>query len=418
MRAMIAIRRMAPRFLLWAIILLAAPACAVNPYRNDTTIQNAVETRAILQQQGAIEVRAAVPSEKESSELFGVPLYQRGMQPVWLEVSNQSDLHARFAPYSVDKAYFPPHEVAYTFRKRFSKQGATELERFLHSMSMPRVIEPGTTVSGYVFTQAEPGTKAFNVDVHFIRGESINEHFTFFVQVPGFRPDHAEVDFDSLYAPDEILDLTVPEFRKRVMALPCCTVNRNGTDQGRPVNLFLVGEGLDVLKALLRAKWVENSLNTDVNYLNQMDYFFTRPPDAVFRKIRYEGSSRNELTLWLAPYRIEGKPVWLGHVKHAISRLYGVGEYFFGARLDPDADEGRDFLLQDLWYSQALESFAFTRSGDAVSSDEPRNDLSGEPWFSDGVSTVLWLAPEPISLMKTQNRGWEEEPGRTGGEKP
>ena len=411
-------KRMALHFLSWTIILLFVSSCAVNPYRNDATVQAAIEKRAITHNQGAIEVRTAVPGEDESSALFGVPLYQRGMQPVWLEISNRSDRLARFAPYSVDNAYFPPHEVAYTFRKRFSKQGAEELERFLHSISMPRFIEPGATVSGYVFTHVEPGTKAFNVDVHFIPNEVPNKHFTFFVQIPGFKPDHAEVDFNSLYQPDEILDLTVPEFRQRVTALPCCTENRDGTTQGRPVNLFLVGEGLGILKALLRAKWIENSLNKDDKYLNNIDYYFERPPDAVFRKIRDEGSSRNELTLWMAPYPVDGKPVWLGHVKHAITRLYGVEEYFFGVRLDPDADEGRNFLLQDLWYSQTLESFAFTRIGDPVSSDEPRNDFNGEPWFSDGISTVLWVTAEPISLMKTRNRGWEEDPGRTGGKTP
>jgi hypothetical protein len=410
-------KRLVTRFLLFAVVLMGAAACAVNPYRNDVTVQGSIELRAISQQLGAIKVRTAVPSEEESGALFGVPLYRRGIQPVWFEISNLSDRSARFAPYSVDEAYFPPHEVAYIYRKRFSKHGAAQLEQFLSSISMPRQIEPGATVSGYVFTHAEPGTKAFNVDVHFIPNEAPNAHFAFFVQVPGFKPDHAEVEFASLYGPDEILDLTGREFRERLRAMPCCTENRNGTAQGRPVNLFLVGEGRDVLKALLRSKWIENSLNISDIYLNNIDYYFERPPDAVFRKIRYEGSSRNELTLWMAPWRIDGKPLWLGHVKHAITRLYGVGEYFFGVRLDPDADEGRNFLFQDLWYSQALESYAFTRSGDPVDSDEPRSDFSGQPWFSDGFSTVLWVSPEPVSLTKTRNRGWQE-PDLSGGERP
>lgn len=400
------------RFVLSMVVaLIFTNACSFQPYRPDPSLQPDIEQRAVVQQQGAITVRASVPSEDETDALFGAPLYARGIQPVWLRITNASEKKARFAPYSLDDEYFPPHEVAYVFRKRFSKQGAAQMESALHSTAMARHIQAGETVSGYVFTQKEPGTKAFNVDVHFLPSDVPNEHFTFFIEVPGFTPDHAAVDFDSLYTQEGIRDLSVDEFRAEWRALPCCSENRDGTARGRPLNVALVGSGLDVLRALLRSDWIESSLNKDRNYLNNIDYYFDRPPDAVFRKMRDEGSSRNEMTLWLSPYRLEGKPVWFGQVKHAITRLFDVGEYFFGVQLDPDADEGRNFLLQDLWYSQAVESYAFARTGTPVDSETPRMDWNRNPWFADGYSLVLWVAPEPVSLMTTRNRGWERLPG-------
>jgi len=65
-----------------------------------------------------------------------------------------------------------------------------------------RYIHPGETRSGFVFTHVEPGTKGFNVDLYGSGGGS--QQFAFFVEVPGFEPDHAAVDFDALYDPSEL----------------------------------------------------------------------------------------------------------------------------------------------------------------------------------------------------------------------
>lgn len=383
-------------------------ACAPSQLRvDDGTVQAKVEQRAKLEQSGAFRVYASVPSDEEALRLFGLPLSERGIQAVWFRVVNDSDHRARFVPYSVDPEYFPPNEVAYMFRKKYSRDTLQDIESLLLKASMPRVVPPRSTRSGYVFTHENPGTKAFNVDIYYPNGVAPSEQFTFFVDVPGFTPDHASVDFNSLYEADEIHDYSLEEFRAVLADWPCCTVNQDGSRAGRPWSVIFVAPGEELLRALLRAEWYETSLSKDPKYLSNIDYLYGRPPDARFKKLREEGSNRNEMLIWLAPVRVDGMPVWVAQVNHAISRFFGLGNYFFGARVDPDMNEGRNYLLQDLWYSQALEAFAFSATGADVSPEAPRLDFNGKPWFIEPYRLVLWVSGEPVSLKDARDEKWD-----------
>ena len=357
------------------------------------------------------EVRAAVPTNEEAEKLFGIPLAEREIQAVWLEVTNNAPGRARLVPYSIDKGYFPPHEVAYMYRKRFSKQGWLDMEQRFYDMTIPRHIAPGATETGWVFTHMVEGTKAFNVDLFNISGKEIeSEHFTFFIEVPGFKPDHAEVDFRNLYDPDEIHDVDIEGFRSLLTELPCCTSNKEGAGQGQPINIVLVAPGRELLQALLRAEWNESIYERNQRYLAATDYLFGRPPDAIFRKGRGGTTlapNRNEMGIWLAPIRVDGVPVWMAQIKHAIGRRFDIGEMFLTVRLDPDVDDGRNFLLQNLWYSQSLKLFARSKSGQPVSQEKPMMDFKGSPFFTDGLRFVLWVSGEPVALDEGQTLDWD-----------
>jgi len=388
-------------------LLLLLSACSLTPYKYDEAPSLSVIDRAVIQQQGHFTVRASVPGIEEANAIFGIPLEKRGIQPVWLEITNHGSARARVAPYSLDDEYFPPHEVAYMYRKQFSKEGWLDMEKRFYEMSLPRQIAGGATVSGYVFTHLQPGTKAFNVDIFYVSDELTDEHFTFFVEVPGFTPDHAEIDFQSLYSAEEIRDVYEAELRSLVEAIPCCTTNRAGDGQGRPVNLFMVAGGKDLLQALLRAEWMETSYERNEEYLSATGYLYGRPADAVFRKRRGKSSDRNEMSLWLTPLLHEGTPVWAAQVRHAIGRFFAIGEKFLGVQLDPDVNEGRNYFLQNIWYSQSLESYAWSVSGIVVPQERPLTDFGGNEFFSDGLRMVLWIAGDTISLQNATNRRWD-----------
>ena len=253
------------------LLVCTLNACSIAPHRPDDTPQAAVEQRASAQQLGKITVNASVPGNDEVKTLFGVPLHKRGIQAVWLEITNNSEKRARFVPYSIDPDYFPPHEVAYMFRKNFSKDGWKALETYLDELSMPRDIGPGETKSGYVFTNTTVGTKAFNVDVFYTAERGNNEHFTFFIDVPGFTPDHAEVDFKSLY-PGGLQDMDPESFRSLLSEWPCCTTDYTDERTGRPIKVIMVAHGRDLLQSLLRAEWKETSYKRDDNYLKYSNY--------------------------------------------------------------------------------------------------------------------------------------------------
>lgn len=390
------------------LLVFVITACSVAPFRYDASIQSSIEYRASNQERGTITVRASVPSDEEARDLFGIPLHKRGIQAVWLEVTNNSEKRARVAPYSLDPDYFPPHEVAYMFRKRFSKEGWQDLESYLDGLSLSRSIGPGETGAGYVFTNTTAGTKAFNVDVFYTAERGKNEHFTFFIDVPGFKPDHADVDFVNLY-PGGMQDMDPVTFRAVLEDWPCCTSDDTGRRTGRPVKVLVVAQGRDLLQSLLRAEWLETTYEKNDNYLKNSHYYFQRPPDAIFRKGRESKKGESiELAVWLSPVTVDGVPVWVVGVRHAIGRLFEIGENFFGIRFDPDTDNGRNFVLQDLWYGRSLDSYAWSQTGKAVPKTDPVSDFSGNAWFSDGFRIVLWLSGEPVSLTEAQSREWDD----------
>lgn len=379
------------------------------PYRYEQSLgESPLLERAQEQQHGDIVVRAAVPSYEEAERIFGIPLRSREIQPVWLEIVNRGAGRARFAPYSVDPDYFPPHEVAYVYRKRFSRDGWKDMERRFAELSIPRQIAAGATVSGFVFTHQQPGTKAFNVDVYSVEAAGPDAHFTFFINVPDFVPDHAGVDFASLYGPGEIRDLDEAALRETIAASPCCTTNRAGNGQGRPVDIVLVASGRDLLQALLRAGWEETSYERDEDYLEATEYLFGRPADAVLRQRRGRKTDRNELHLWMAPWRHEGSPVWIGQVRHAIGRLFEFQELFLGVQLDPDSSEGRNFLLQNLWYSQSLLAYAWSASGLQVPQSAPIRDFHGREFYTDGIRLVLWISGDTVALTQARSLNWDQ----------
>src|SRR5262244_1112183 len=69
--------------------------------------------RAELEKDDTIAVKASVLSNQESERFFGVPLARRGIQPVWLQITNNSTAPYRLRLASLDSHYYPPLEAAY-----------------------------------------------------------------------------------------------------------------------------------------------------------------------------------------------------------------------------------------------------------------------------------------------------------------
>jgi hypothetical protein len=83
-------------------------------------------------------------------------------------------------------------------------------------------------------------------------------------------------------------------------------------------------------------------------------------------------------------------------------------------KLEPLVDEARTYILQDLWFSQGLEKFGYVRGVGAASMSEPRLDLEGAPYFTDGYRVVLWLSSRPVSFSDVEAVNWEVPSGIPG----
>ena len=388
-------------------LLIVVSACATRSYHHESTDSFPIRKRAVIQNEGDIRISVSVPGADEAKEIFGVPVYKRGIQPVWLEIVNKSPERLRFAPTSLDPAYFSPLEVAYMHRKGFSKEARAQMDKRFYKSAMPRQVPAGETRSGYVFTHTSPGTKSFNIDLY---SAGIDYSFAFFVTVPGFVPDHADIDFEALYTSTEIYDYDLTDFRDGLAELPFTTTDQSGQQSGLPIGTVIAGDGVDVLKALLRAGWYETSRIHDQDQLAKAQYLFGRVPDAVFRIKRTGKQDRNELLLWMAPLRVEGKPVWLVQITHFIGQKTQLEQVIFGARFDPDIDRGRNYLMQNLWYSQSLGQSAWLARGDAISIENAQADFNGSEYFTDGYINIIWLSGAPISLLETRSLDWDNPP--------
>ncbi len=132
---------------------------------------------------------------------------------------------------------------------------------------------------------------------------------------------------------------------------------------------------------------------------------FGRSQDAAFQKIRQNINERNHLRVWLAPVRFMGKPVWIGQISRDIGVRF-TSKTITTHKIDPDVDETREFLLENLAYNQALQKIAYVRGVGAASIDEPRGNLTGDPYFTDGLRVVLWVSSEPVDMGDIEFLPW------------
>jgi len=397
---------------LFMICLLTFYGCATfNPHPIDEV---PFKERAQTQVENNIRVTAAVLSAEESEAVFGVPLYKKGIQPVWLEIENNDEEGVWFAPVGLDPDYFAPLEVAYLHRFTYNKKANQQMEQLFHEQAMRGHIDPGTISSGFVFTNLDMGTKGFNVDI--VGKDHQVRTFSFLIPVPGLKVDYREVDWQNLYSTDELVIYdNLEKLREALEALPCCTSNENGTKTGDPVNVVIIGNGRDILYALRRSDWDETAApsasgaefsitfpwefrHTPVKPL----YLFGRHQDAAFRKSRSTVNERNQLRLWLSPMMIDGKNVWVGQISRIIRRF--TVEKF---RIVPNVDEARTYILMDLWYSQALSQYAYVKGVGATPMSKTRKSLNDDPYFTDGYRLVLWVSSDPISFAEVEFVKWE-----------
>ena len=211
--------------------------------------------RAQTQEKNGIRVTAAVPSASESKELFGTPLYPRGVQPVWLKIENTRDEFVTFLPVGLDPAYFSPIEAANLDLKKDKsvESNSVQNKRFFQA-GLGGNVEPGGESNGFIFSALDEGTKAFNVDV--VSATAFTS-FTFFIPVPGLRIDHHNVDWDGLYPANEVADLSRDDLIEALESAVCCVRDEKNENSGDPLNLVIIGEPEDIYYAFIRAGWDE-----------------------------------------------------------------------------------------------------------------------------------------------------------------
>src|SRR5262249_501631 len=54
------------------------------------------------------------------------------------------------------------------------------------------------------------------------------------------------------------------------------------------------------------------------------------------------------------------------------------------------------YLVQDMFASGFLQSLAYVQGVGAASRETPRDNLTGDPYFTDGLRAVMFVANQPV----------------------
>jgi hypothetical protein len=384
--------------------------------------------RAESQTKDGVTASVVVLTADEARAAFDCKLYKKKIQPVWLEITNNTDDEMLFMPRSVDPEYFAPLEVAQKTSWTWSKKANHEKKWFYYEQQMPFLIPPGETVSGFVYTNRSRGVRWVLVEV-FSEHDAV--HVEFVHEIPGFRADfhklgHGDDLYDTFYAGQEIVDYTEAEdFLEWIEAQPATVTNAAGTKTGDPLNLVIVADAEALWPAFLRSGWDPTAAMTAGSALKtgifglfggayryapiSNLYVYGRAQDIALQKVRSNIHYRNHLRLWLAPVTVRGLPVLIGQISRDIgSRITTKSPTLTTHRIDPNVDETRASLVQDFIHAQALKIFARAGGVGFVSPDEPRGNLTGDPWFTDGFRAVMMLTSEPTSMTEIEWFEWGE----------
>jgi hypothetical protein len=383
------------------------------------------------QTRNGVTAQLVIPTEEEVAAQFGAGFAEHGIQPVWLRITNATYTDLWILPIAVDADYYSADEAALVAGARLTDEQRARLKDDLRAGALPLFHAAGTTSEGYVYASHVRGGRFVDVQ---LTGHRLKVRMRFAVLLPTEGFDYERSPLRALYSQvDQYPDLSLAEFRAKLRELPCCTTNAEGTSEGDPLNVVLVGRGETVLAALSGSGWTfteaitvdsvrrmvgaaiaeKSMLTAPVSSLHA----FGRKQDIALQRGRSTISQRNHMRLWLAPFRCEGQPVWIGQVSRDIGvRMTSKSPTFTTHVIDPVVDEAREYLLHSLLFHEAVDRFAFVRGVGAATEENPRRNLTGDPYITDGTRLVVWLSDEPVAPEAADNLKWIEstDPVREG----
>jgi len=413
------------------IRVLVAAVAAVGAFGGTATLAQdtrgiqAYVSRARSGTQGEVRVSAAALSAEESAAVYGARLADKSIQPVWVEVENNED-----APYwlmyaGLDPDFIPASEAAEAMASRDSSRKLEELDRRFSELAFRNPVPPGATVSGFVLTNLHEGAKLLQID---LLSDRRSHSFSFLATVPGLRTDYQK---SGVFASDPVATnrgvvnfTSDADFAAALEALPCCATNKDGSRDGDPLNLVIIGGVQDAFASLVRRGWSPTEMTWKGSVMRTMRsamsrerypyapisnlYLFGRAQDIALQKARDNIHQRNHLRLWRSSMLYHGKPVWVGQISRDIgSRMTIHSPTLTTHKIDPDVDEAGRALMEDLVYSQGLRAIGLVKGVGAAPKSAPRRNLTTDPYYTTGMRSVLLFDSELTSLTEIEILPWQ-----------
>jgi len=412
-----------------AAILLFALALMViflNSFRFNPDPSGDANFIARAQQKSVLGIKVNVSAlgARESQQSFGEDLARYNIQPVWLSIENETDEQLGFLPIAMDPDYYSPYEASYKFRGALSFAANRARDEFFRKRQIANILPPHSKTTGFVYGVLDAGVKYAHI---VIVGHNRVETFDFALPVPGPAFVGTNIRADNIYPGKKIEDLDLGSLRTTFAKQSCCTTNSDGTRNGDPLNLVIVESKKDPIIPFIARGWhlarqldVASAIETVRAFIFRDEfltspvsplYVFGRKEDVVVQKARSTINERIHARLWLTPYTFEGRRVWIGQVSRDIGvRLTDQTWNLTTHKIAPDVDFDRAYLLQDLLMSGFVERFGYVDGVGAALASAPRTNLTGDPYYTDGLRAVIFLSNQTTPLGDIERLPWEVPP--------
>jgi hypothetical protein len=170
------------------------------------------------------------------------------------------------------------------------------------------LIPPHSTVEGFVYTKLDEGAKFLSV---LLFHPKHLRQFEFVVPIPGVELLSHRLDFAAMRQTYGVQEVDDEGLRQALERLPCCTQGPDLKTPGDPLNIVIIGSGLQTFVPFGRAGWdptetlsrssvwrtVASSLFSDRYRTSPISplFVFARPQDVALQKARATVDERNHL---------------------------------------------------------------------------------------------------------------------------
>jgi len=392
-----------------------------------------------------VTVSVAILTDNEARRHFAADLGAYGVQALWIRVRNASPRRFWFVRNSTDPDLYSAEEAAQLVRKDVPGREFEELRQYFRDESIRVLMEPGHITQGFIFLPRQEGGRYVEIrlasdayeseageaggvpgGVPGVGPGSFTElRFSFAVTLPDGEFDYEQLNTQLTYGGAELPDLDAAALRRALQELPCCATNARGDERGDPLNVVLVGEAEDLMNALSRCGWsfthriTADSVRRMISAALEGEgyavapvsslYTFGRPQDIALQRARRNIAQRNHMRLWQAPFTHAGRSVWVGQVSRDIGvKVTTKSPTLTTHVIDSAVDLTREYLLHSLLAEGFVEKFGFVEGSTFAPRDEPAVNLTGDPYYSDGLRLVVMLSPTPVPYTEVRSLLWEQ----------
>lgn len=391
-----------------------------------------------------VTVSVSILTDEQAQTHFGVDLGSKGLQALWIKVRNGRNGRLWFIQNTLDPDLYTADEAALMMEEHVPKSEYEILHQHFRDESIRLAMETKTITEGFVFLPKTEGGRYVDIrltgDAYEVENAKLSEsaatglpsdieiwefRFGFALPLPDGDFDYERLDIEHAYPGMVLPDLDLENLRFALEQLPCCATDNTGEDNADPLNIIIVGESADLLNTLTRCGWsfthrislssvgrmIGSAIQGEAYPVAPVSslYVFDRKQDFALQRARSNISQRNHMRFWMAPFTYQERQVWIGQISRDIGiKLSTKSPSLTTHVIDPEVDLAREYLLHSLLAEGFVEKFGFVKGSNAATRTQPASNLTGDPYFSDGLRLVIMLSPNPLPLVEIRNLRWEQ----------